>query len=281
MPLLVLPLLVRLTAALASLVCAAALAQTQATGTRLLPLLPTQALLFGEQHDAAEHQTLARETVEWLSARALLAALVIEMAQAPHHTAALPATATPAQVRDALAWSEPAWPWKQYGPVVMAAVSAGVPVLGANLPLTDLRSAMQRLPLDNALPDAALKAQQQAIRLGHCGLLPERQIAPMTRIQIARDQQMAQVVRAALVPGKVVLLVAGSGHVDKQLGVPQHLPSDFQVKVVIAQAGEAAGAFDSTAARTSADNRADAIWLTPALPDKDYCADFKRATGAQ
>ncbi|MGY8904873.1 MAG: ChaN family lipoprotein [Burkholderiales bacterium] len=248
---------------------------------QLESLLPTQALLLGEQHDATEHQTLARETVEWLSGRGQLAALVIEMAQAPRHTAALPTSASPAQVRDALAWSESVWPWKQYGPVVMAAVSAGVPVLGANLPLADLRAAMLRQQLDDALPGPALKAQQQAIRLGHCGLLPESQIAPMTRIQIARDQRMAQVLQSALVPGKVALLVAGSGHVDKQLGVPQHLPSDFQVKVVVAQAGEAAGASGWTTGRTSADVRADAVWLTPALPEKDYCADFKRATGAQ
>ena len=54
---------------------------------------------------------------------------------------------------------------------------------------------MADVSLDAQLPDAAaLPTQQQAMRIGHCDLLPERQIAPMTRIQIARDRAMAQAV---------------------------------------------------------------------------------------
>ena len=51
--------------------------------------------------------------------------------------------------------------------------------------------------LDGQLPGPALKAQQQAIRLGHCNMLPESQITPMTRVQIARDISMAQTLAAA------------------------------------------------------------------------------------
>ncbi len=89
------------------------------------------------------------------------------------------------------------------------------------------------------MPGPALKAQQQAIRIGHCQLLPESQIQPMTRIQIARDQAMAQTIVLARVPGKTVVLLAGAGHVDPSVGVPQYLPKDFEVQAVKLPASDA------------------------------------------
>jgi uncharacterized iron-regulated protein len=237
---------------------------------RAMALLPADALLLGEQHDAPEHQAIERETVEALVARGRLAALVIEMAD-EGGTAHLGATATDAQVQTALGWNEKAWPWSAYGPVVMAAVRAGVPVLGANLPRARMKDAMADVSLDAQLGAEALKAQQEAVREGHCRLLPESQIGPMTRIQIARDRAMAQTLLKARVPGKTVLLVSGAGHSAKALGVPQHLPSDLAVKTVALQAGAASdpqrppGAFD-------------AVWQTPALPEKDHCATLRAQT---
>jgi hypothetical protein len=49
----------------------------------------------------------------------------------------------------------------------------------------------------------------------------------MTRIQIGRDQAMARTAAAAVRPGQTVLLVAGNGHVQRDLGVPLHLPPDL------------------------------------------------------
>ena len=43
--------------------------------------------------------------------------------------------------------------------------------------------------------------------------------------QIARDRAMAQTLQQAARPGKTVVLLAGSGHVDPRLGVPRHLPA--------------------------------------------------------
>lgn len=235
---------------------------------RVASLLPADALLIGEQHDAPEHQVMEREAVEALAERGRLAALAIEMAEEGNSTAHLPATATEAQVQTALSWDDKAWPWSAYGPAVMAAVRAGAPVIGANLPRARMKDAMADVSLDAQLGDDARKTQQEAVRSGHCNLLPESQIVPMTRIQIARDRAMAQAIVKARVPGKTVLLLSGSGHTTRALGVPQHLPIDVTVKAVQLQAGparEIAGAYD-------------AAWQTPALPGKDYCASLKRAS---
>lgn len=235
---------------------------------RLDTWLPADVLLLGEQHDAPEHQALQQQIVEALAARGVLAAVALEMADSGNSTAALKPDASEKQTRSALRWNNDAWPWAAYGPAVMSAVRAGVPVLGANLPRAQMRNDMADTQLDQRLPGPALKAQQQLIRQGHCNLLPESQITPMTRIQIAKDVRMSDTVQTAVQPGQVVVLISGSVHADKQLGVPQHLPPALRVKAIRLQSGTGA----------AGDERAsfDSVWLTPATPDKDYCANLAK-----
>jgi uncharacterized iron-regulated protein len=238
--------------------------------TRADALLPADVLLLGEQHDAAEHQDIHRQVIEHLAVRGQLAAVVLEMAEAGSSTATLKSNSTQLQVQAALNWNNKSWPWVAYWPAVMAAVKAGVPVLGGNLPAIQMREAMADMQMDQRLPGPALKAQQQLIRQGHCGLLPETQITPMTRIQIARDVSIARTVAGAALPGKTVVVLAGSGHVNRTLGVPQHLPPGMKTKAVQLRAGPAPAETD---ARQQAETRAayDAVWSTPALPEQDYC----------
>jgi uncharacterized iron-regulated protein len=256
-------------AAIVFLTALTACATPPPTRLPLTSLLPADAVLLGEQHDAPDHQRIHREVITDLAVQGLLAAVVIEMAERGTSTAGLERTASEAQVRSALRWNEPGWHWANYGPAVMAAVRQGVPILGANLPRPSMTAAMADTSFDRLLRGPALKAQQQLIRTGHCGLLPESQITPMTRIQIARDVAMAETLTSAAVPGKTVVLLAGSGHVDRVLGVPQHLPEVLKTKAVLLLAGSADEAGDRVA-------KFDLVWTTASLPEKDYCADFKR-----
>ena len=246
---------------------------------RLASLLPADALLLGEQHDAPEHQQLQRQVVQWLADRGQLAAVVLEMAEAGHGTAGLPPDASARQVRAALAWDDARWPWRVYGPVIMTAVAAGAPVLGANLSLARMRGAMREPALDARLPPELLAVQRQRIRDSHCGLLPEPQINPMTRVQIARDIAMADTVARAVQPGRTVLLVAGNGHVQRGLGVPMHLPPGVTVKVISAQSRQQPQADRANTAAAEPgrpDAGADRVWATPALPQRDPCAELRR-----
>ena len=226
----------------------------------------SDALLLGEQHDAPEHQRWEADSVRWLAERGRLAALVIEMAEAGTGTDGLPPDANAAQVYAALRWNEAAWPWERYRAVIMAAVAAGVPVRGGNLPRSRMRAAMQDEALDRHLPPAALALQRNAIEEGHCGLLPADRVMPMVRIQLARDASMAQVVQQARQDGRTVLLAAGWGHVRRDLGVPTWLPANFNAKVAIAQAGQARAAIES---------EANYIHPTPALAPRDHCAELR------
>ena len=272
---------------------------------RVQALLPLDALLLGEQHDAPDHQRIHREVIEALAARGALAAVVLEMAMQGNSTANLAnssnqggAGASEDAVRAALKWDEQAWPWASYAPAIMAAVRAGVPVLGSNVPRAQMGAAMKQVDLEQRLSGPALKAQQQLIRLGHCNLLPESQISPMARIQIARDMAMANAIVQALassaqtVPttqgatpsitaatitatapnssttANTVVLLAGSGHVDRTLGVPQHLPPGVKAKSILLVAGLASDAGDKA-------TDFDAVWAAAPVPAKDYCAGLK------
>ena len=237
------------------------------TSARLNALLPADVLLVGEQHDAPAHQDLEQQIVSSLASRGLLAAVALEMADAGVTTGQLKPSSTDEQARRALKWDDKAWPWAAYGPAVMTAVRAGVPVLGANLPREQMPASMKNSALDARLTGPALKAQQQGIRIGHCNMLPESQITPMTRIQVAKDIAMADTVHDLLLPGKTVVLLAGSGHVDRRLGVPQHLRTSVNAKALHLRAGDASAADQAEAF--------DAVWATPALPELDYCAQLK------
>ncbi|MEO8542615.1 MAG: ChaN family lipoprotein [Burkholderiaceae bacterium] len=235
---------------------------------RLDSLLPADAILLGEQHDADAHRELQRAFVEALAGRGQLAALVLEMADRGRSTAALAGDAAPAQVRSALHWNDSGWPWARYAPVVMAAVHSGVPVLGGNLPRGALRQTMNETALDQHLNAESLARQREAIRVGHCDLLPPEQLMPMVRVQLARDASMAATVMDARVPGKVVLLVAGAGHVRRDIGIPTYLPKDLRLRTVLAVTGTA-----------PQDAVADLVWPTPALAPRDHCAELRQQFG--
>jgi uncharacterized iron-regulated protein len=72
---------------------------------------------------------------------------------------------------------------------------------------------------------------------------------------------MADTLERAKVAGKVVVLLSGSGHTDRMLGVPQHLAAGSRFKTVRLYAGESPAESASF----------DVFWTTPALPEKDYC----------
>lgn len=231
-------------------------------------LLPPPVLLLGEQHDAPDHQRLQREAVAALGARGALSAVVLEMAEAGHGTQGLPRDAGETAVRAALAWNDAAWPWERYGPVVMEAVRAGVPVLGGNLPRARMRDAMRDPAWDARVSPDVLRRQIAAMDAGHCGLLPSSQWPGMARIQIARDASLARTAADARRPGQAVLLIAGAEHVRRDLGIPLHWDGSVRSRVAIARA--------RSTTEPLPEGAADTVLPTPALPPTDRCAALRK-----
>lgn len=258
-------------APLITLLWLSACATSDAHWRATVDTLPTQAplVLLGEQHDADEHQTLARWAVVRLAQSPGLAALTLEMADDGVDTIGLPTNATEAQVRERLRWNDAGWPWQRYGPVVMQAVRLGVPVVGANLPRSAMGAVMRDEPWDTRVPARVLSDHRERMVGSHCGLLPTSQVPGMARIQIARDERMARTAARWLRPGKTVLLVAGAEHVKRDRGIPLFWPEALaqQAHVVWMRAGTP---------QLHSEGVADATWATPATPERDHCAEMAR-----
>jgi uncharacterized iron-regulated protein len=233
--------------------------------------LPSRELvLLGEQHDAPEHQELTRLSVERLASKKQLSALLLEMADHGLTTEGLPIESSESVVRERLQWNDSGWPWRQYGPTVMQAVRLGIPVIGANLPRAAMGGVMADTSWDNKVPSAVLSAHRESMIQSHCGLLPASQVPAMARIQIARDERMAQTAQGQMRKDKTVLLLAGAEHVKKDRGVPLLLDASVinKVSVVLMQA----------ATRPNQEMlSADLYWLTPPIAPKDYCAELAKS----
>lgn len=126
------------------------------------------------------------------------------------------------------------WDWALYTPVVGLALQFDLPLLAANLSRDDAQrilrgglgevfsaSEQRRLGLDRPLPRDLVRAQTAVLDAGHCGRFPEAMLPGMLAAQAARDAVMADVLRAQAARGAV--LIAGNGHVRRDLGVPRWL----------------------------------------------------------
>jgi uncharacterized iron-regulated protein len=127
------------------------------------------------------------------------------------------------------------WNWDFYRPYVALALEHDVPLLAANLSTADARRIVREgwgaafdaarraaLGLDRPIAADWQRAQEREIDRGHCGALPASQWSRMAQAQFARDAVMAELLRRHDTPGGIVLL-AGNGHVRRDIGVPRWL----------------------------------------------------------
>ena len=145
------------------------------------------------------------------------------------------------------------WQWSYYAPVIDLALQYRLPLLAANLSRADAAKVMRggyaaaldsatinRFSLAAAAPEPLWQQQRQEIIDSHCGKLPPAAVDGMVRAQIARDVWMAQV----LSQQSGAVLLAGNGHVRRDLGVPFWLGRIGVTRlrsvgyVEVAQAGE-------------------------------------------
>ncbi|WP_035848233.1 ChaN family lipoprotein [Cupriavidus neocaledonicus] len=170
-----------------------------------------------------------------------------------------------------------AWQWPLYQPVVALALHYDLPLVAANLSRADagkivrggldgLFSAdeQQQLGLTGALPPDLVAAQTAALDRGHCGNFPRAMLPGMLAAQAARDAVMAQALRPYA--GRGAVLIAGNGHVRRDVGVPRWL------------GGEAGQALSIGYVENAPDKgEFDMAVLVPAVERKDPCPQAKPA----
>ncbi|MWL88920.1 ChaN family lipoprotein [Cupriavidus sp. SW-Y-13] len=132
------------------------------------------------------------------------------------------------------------WDWALYKPVIALALQYDLPLLAANLSRADAAkivrggfgdvfatSQQKTLGLDRALPGDLVAAQTATLDAGHCGHFPKTMLPGMLNAQAARDAVMAETLRPYASRGAV--LIAGNGHVRRDVGVPRWLGDDARV----------------------------------------------------
>lgn len=201
------------------------------------PAASAQVLLLGETHDNGEghrlRATVLRERVElgWRPA------IAMEQFDREHQgllDAALRECPDADCVVQRAAPGPSGWTWTFYRPVIDLALKYKLPLLAANLSRTDAgkvvrsglasaldASVMRRYGLDGPVSPDVLKPQVEEVRRGHCDMLPADMLQPMALAQIARDVVMAETMRPHIARG--VVLIAGNGHVRRDIAVPYWL----------------------------------------------------------
>ena len=236
-------------------------------------------LLLGEVHDNAAQHALRLQRAQALLDGGARPALLMEQfdrerqADINRLLQAVPAMDSGGAERDGpvdalvqLGRQDSAgWDWPLYRPYLHLALQYRLPIVAANVSRTDARLVMQQglaaRGFDATVPADIQAAQAGAIQQSHCGQVDAVLAGRMALAQVARDQFMARSISAHA--GRGVLLLAGNGHVRKDVGVPRWLPPGLQARslaVGYLEAGDAsAAAFD-------------AVVFTAAQPRNNPCA---------
>jgi uncharacterized iron-regulated protein len=245
-------------------------------------------VLLGEVHDNAEHHRQRLDVLRRALAGGWRPALAMEQLdrerqadidrariEQPHNaqhvidTAALPKSARGGN-----------WNWDYYRPFIALALEYQLPLIAANLSNADTNrvvregyvavfdsGTLRRLRLDQPISSDRQTAQEREIDNGHCNALPAKTLPAMARGQMARDAVMADMLTRHAAQG--VILIAGNGHVRRDLGVPQWLSAELRARTL-------AVGYLEHGMTPALDAAFDAVVRTVAAVRTDPCIDFKR-----
>lgn len=242
-------------------------------------------VLLGEVHDNAEQHRLRLALLRRAFAAGWRPALAMEQLDREQQPAIERARREkPGDAQHVIDLAAPAngWDWDFYRPFVALALEFDVPLVATNVSRADAKriaregyaavfepARLAELGLDRPIESAWQAAQEREIDVGHCHALPHASWRSMARVQFARDALMAELLREHAARG--VVLLAGNGHVRRDLGVPRWLPAEEQGRTLAVgylEEGDAAppGAFD-------------AVVHAPRAKRDDPCAAFLRPAG--
>lgn len=248
----------------------------------LSSLQQSRIVILGEKHDNPDHHALQRAVLAALRDSGTLASVSFEMLDASQRPALESLATVDLRSEEALKahlqWDEDGWDWSFYGPLLLDAVRAGVPIRAANISMDEMMAVYgARLPPETeaALDESQIARLYTEIDESHCGMLPESQFPAMVRVQQARDARMAESVVSA--EAGVHVLIAGNFHARHDLGVSNYLPEvdGAVVSVGILEANpELLAPLDYLQAFSDV-LPYDYVWFTPAVAAQDYCASLR------
>jgi uncharacterized iron-regulated protein len=235
-----------------------------------------EVIFLGEVHDNPEHHAVQANWVAEIAPAALVVEMITEEA----------ANGMPDSLRGdrmamelALDWDSSGWPdFSLYWPIFEAA--AGARLYGAGVPRSQARAALARGPaesfgadaarfgLDQPLPEAE-RAEREAFQAAaHCHALPPEMLPGMVDVQRLRDAVLARAaLRALEETGGPVVVIAGNGHVRKDIGSPAFLEH--------ARPGTRIFAIGQSETGAGIDGSFDLVLPAPPVTREDPCASLR------
>jgi len=243
-------------------------------------------VLLGEVHDNAEQHRLRLALLRRAFAAGWRPAIAMEQfdreRQADIERARRERPGDAQHVIDVAAARPSGWSWDSYRPFVALALEYDVALIAANLSRADAKriagggyagvfdaASLAGLGLDRPIPADWQAAQEREIDAGHCHALPQSSWPALARVQFARDAVMAAGLREH---SAGVVLLAGNGHVRRDLGVPRWLSAADQSRafsVGFVEEGDPKGLGEAF----------DAVVRTARAERGDPCAAFESPGG--
>lgn len=254
-------------------------------------LLESEYILLGETHDNRRHHAIQAQVIDSLHAAQRAASVSFEMINdAQGEVLQSRETGTADELIAALRRIEDKWPYaRDYRTVFESVLRAGFTLRAANLRQDTIRRIARQgeteLPhsIQAHLKQAQFSAQQQRAQLddivsAHCNMLPANAAQPMVTVQRVRDAVMSLSMLESLAPVKV--LIAGAGHVRKDIGVPFYLFSHSgNVRSLALGLIEVSSDLDKPQAYSERWGGAalpfDFVWFTPRAERADPCATLR------
>uniref|UniRef100_UPI003BAC9D5B ChaN family lipoprotein n=1 Tax=Stappia sp. TaxID=1870903 RepID=UPI003BAC9D5B len=262
-------------------------------------------VLLGETHDNPDHHALQAHLVSEATKReegdARTPSVVLEMLTRdlqPKVSAFMAEGGTAPGFGPAVGWASLGWPdFAMYRPIIAAALKAGLPIVAGDTPRAERREVARKgisalgteramaLGLDQSLGATAEGEMLDTLEQGHCGLMPRESLTPLVLVQRLRDATLAHaMIEADRQAGQGAILIAGSGHVRRDLGAPWYLASrapdlssggqTISVAFIEVRDGEnEPQAYAGLGAGAPA--RFDFVWFTPRAARGDPCEGLK------
>jgi uncharacterized iron-regulated protein len=200
-------------------------------------------VLLGEVHDNAAQHALRAQALRKLIESGARPAIAFEQFDRGAQEAIDRARRERPRDADYLvaeAKGAPSWRWDFYKPYIALALEYNLPIVAANLARADaMKTATAPAPIN--APATLLRAQEEAVRKGHCDLLPADAIPGMAHAQIPRDRTGAQSISPDISSG--VVLLTGNGHARNDIGVPRWLGAS-STAIALLEDDEDAEGFD-------------------------------------
>ncbi|MGB0734349.1 MAG: ChaN family lipoprotein, partial [Pontibacterium sp.] len=251
-------------------------------------------ILVGETHNNPAHHQIEAWLLQQLFSTEQPPAVVFEMLDSSQdkglhqlrYTSKFP---TENDIKDILNWNEKSWPWERYKQQISISVYRSPQTLSGNFTRAQVNSLLSgQIPADvnaelnsvNTISNDVKAIHLDTIYEQHCRLAPKDSLTPFVTVQLARDAKMAKALDKGLTESGKAVLIAGAFHTDKTLGVPLHLDKKHSTAVIRMLSVQGLKPKDITYADISSfEASADYLWVTTAMPPKDYCAELKKSFG--